>query len=160
MQHLGAPPPGITSRRGTARDDPNTKSDAMRSLEVRFLLPQASEGCDVHGKPCVHLPLNYPVARPHLAFRPIRLERKELRDAFTWYIQSSQRLQGKPVLPGCTWCGLPTGGFCDVLYVAIAAALMWTSKRSVASARKKRTRPLAGSAARHRLRRSITESKK
>jgi len=114
MQHLGAPPPGITSRRGTARDDPNTKSDAMRSLEVRFLLPQASEGCDVHGKPCVQLPLNYPVARPQLAFRPIRLERKELRDAFTWYIQSSQRLQGKPVLPGCTWCGLPTGGFCDV----------------------------------------------
>ena len=59
------------------------------------------------------LPRRWPLARPELATRSERLERTELRLGFAWAIQKKQHLRGVPVLPPCTWCGQPAGGFCD-----------------------------------------------
>lgn len=55
----------------------------------------------------------WPVARAHLAQRCSRLYRHELRVAFAAHVQRLQLYSDMPVLPPCTWCGQPTGGFCD-----------------------------------------------
>ena len=75
------------------------------------------------GMPQTPLPDDWPIARPQLAAYEDRLQRPELRQAFTWYIQRQQRERGLPVLPGCTWCGLPTGMFCDLCKVQPARAV-------------------------------------
>ena len=36
-----------------------------------------------------------------------------LRACHTWHIWRLQRGRGLPLLPPCTWCGLPTGNWCD-----------------------------------------------
>ena len=69
------------------------------------------------------LPDKWPIARPQLATLEERLQRPELRQAFTWYIQRRAGLHGVQVLPGCTWCGLPTGMFCDFCKVQPARAV-------------------------------------
>ena len=55
----------------------------------------------------------WPVARPQLASLQERIERPELRQAYAWYINWLQKEADKLPTPACTWCGLPTGMFCD-----------------------------------------------
>ena len=55
----------------------------------------------------------WPIGRPQLATRSSRLNRTELRQAFAAYVQRLQRQSELHVLPACTWCGQPTGGYCD-----------------------------------------------
>ena len=64
------------------------------------------------GIPLTPLP-KWPVARPQLATFQERMRRPELRQAYTWYMQQLQQSRDLPILPGCTWCGAPTGMFCD-----------------------------------------------
>ena len=59
------------------------------------------------------LPARWPIARPQLATRMGKLHRPEVRQAYTWYIHQLQKVEGLQMLPGCTWCGNPTGMFCD-----------------------------------------------
>ena len=61
----------------------------------------------------ITLPRQWPLARPHLATRSERCQRAELRMGFAWAIQKDQRDKGLPVLPPCSWCGHPTGYYCD-----------------------------------------------
>jgi hypothetical protein len=45
-----------------------------------------------------------------------RLKRKSVpifRARYSVFIWSQQLVAGKPMLPACTWCGLPTGYWCD-----------------------------------------------
>ena len=75
------------------------------------------------GIPQTPLPDRWPIARPQLAAYEDRLQRPELRQAFTWYIQLQQKERKLPLLPGCTWCGAPTGMFCDFCEVRPARAV-------------------------------------
>ncbi|MCS5701171.1 MAG: hypothetical protein NZ847_00840, partial [Acidobacteria bacterium] len=68
---------------------------------------------DIFGQPIRRFPINWPLARPQLTTREERIERPELRQGYTAYIQNVQAVRGLPVLPPCTWCGMPTGGWCD-----------------------------------------------
>ena len=58
-------------------------------------------------------PPSWPVARPQLASHAERIGRQELRQAFAAHKQQEAALDRVHVLPACTWCGQPTGGFCD-----------------------------------------------
>jgi hypothetical protein len=78
---------------------------------------------DVVGNKGMTLPLQWPLARPQLATWEERLERSELRLGYAWIIQKKQHAQGLPVLPPCSWCGLPTGGYCDLCTKTIANAV-------------------------------------
>lgn len=69
--------------------------------------------CDIMGNPLATLPTQWPLARPLLAKRDERLQRVELRLGYAWAIQKIQQAAGVSVLPPCTWCGMPTGGWCD-----------------------------------------------
>ena len=75
---------------------------------------------DVMGNKAITLPKQWPLARPQLATRQARLERSELRLGFAWALQGEQHTQGLPVLPPCSWCGHPTGGYCDVCTTTVA----------------------------------------
>ena len=68
---------------------------------------------DVMGNPLAQLPSEWPLARPLFASREERLQRVELRCGYAWAIQRKQQIHGVSVLPPCTWCGMPTGGWCD-----------------------------------------------
>ena len=78
---------------------------------------------DVLGNPLVTLPTEWPLARPTLASRDERIKRVELRRAYAWAIQSLQEFHGANVLPPCTWCGMPTGGWCDFCIAHFAKAV-------------------------------------
>ena len=69
-------------------------------------------GYDVMGNLLIQLP-TWPVARPHLASRRARREREELRFAYAWATQKEQSESGTPILPPCSWCGAPTGNWCE-----------------------------------------------
>ena len=75
---------------------------------------------DVTGNKAIALPKQWPLARPQLATRQERLERSELRLGFAWALQNEQHTQGIPVLPPCSWCGHPTGGYCDLCTTTVA----------------------------------------
>ena len=68
---------------------------------------------DVLGNKRITLPRRWPLARPQLAERRHRLARIELRLGYAWAIQTMQHDEEVPVLPPCSWCGQPTGGYCD-----------------------------------------------
>lgn len=75
---------------------------------------------DATGNKAITLPKQWPLARPQLATRQTRLERSELRLGFAWALQREQHTRGLPVLPPCSWCGLPTGGYCDLCTTTVA----------------------------------------
>ena len=77
----------------------------------------------VMGNALAVLPTDWPVARPGLASRDDRIQRVELRRAYAWYIQKQQESDGLPLLPPCTWCGQPTGMWCDLCTVSPARAI-------------------------------------
>ena len=58
-----------------------------------------------------------PPTRPavQIASRANRITRPKAREVITKEVQEEQRRMGGRVLvtPPCTWCGLPTGCFCD-----------------------------------------------
>jgi len=78
---------------------------------------------DIMGNKTMTLPKRWPLARPQLATHESRLHRPELRLGYAWAIQKEQHVQGSPVLPPCTWCGQPTGGYCDLCTTATANAV-------------------------------------
>lgn len=102
-------------------------TDCSQVLRARSLVPPSPDGrttgaaaaYDAHGNRVMTLP-RWPLARPHLATRESRLQRAELRLGFAWYIQQEQHKQWLPILPPCSWCGLPTGGYCDLCVQPIA----------------------------------------
>ena len=73
----------------------------------------AGAAYDVCGNECITIPAKWPLARPQLATHSERVQRVELRLGFAWWIQRQQIKEGLTVLPPCTWCGRPTGCFCD-----------------------------------------------
>ena len=80
----------------------------------------ADAAYDVLGNKCIAIPAEWPLARPQLATHSERVQRVELRLGFAWWLQREQMRAGLPVLPPCSWCGQPTGGFCDVCTKDIA----------------------------------------
>ena len=66
---------------------------------------------------------SWPIARPQLASYVSRIARPELRAAWAHHFCSLQTRRGLAVLPPCTWCGHPTGGFCDDCPTAWKAAV-------------------------------------
>ena len=78
---------------------------------------------DVLGDARVTLPKDWPIARPGYASPQERIMRSELRRAYAWHIQRQQKANALPVLPPCTWCGQPTGMFCDYCTVRPARAV-------------------------------------
>ena len=66
------------------------------------------------------LDLQRPVARPQLLTREARLACPALRAAFTVYVKVLQQEDADPWVRSqalfqrpCSWCGLPTGCYCD-----------------------------------------------
>ena len=59
--------------------------------------------------------LDTPFARMHMATNSdLRHDRRgHLRACYTIHIWRLQRADNLPLMPPCTWCGLPTGGWCD-----------------------------------------------
>jgi len=57
--------------------------------------------------------LRRPIARIQLATRIARIKCVMLRAAYTLYIWSWQKLARLPLTCACTFCGLPTGRWCD-----------------------------------------------
>jgi hypothetical protein len=59
--------------------------------------------------------LDIPFARMHMATNSdLRHDRRgHLRACYTIHIWRLQRADNLPLMPPCTWCGLPTGGWCD-----------------------------------------------
>ena len=85
-------------------------------LAVRFGLsmsPDGGPGCDSWACGLASLPNNRPIARARLASWEERIECAELHAAFAWETQQQQKLHGFPILPPCSWCGQPTGGYCE-----------------------------------------------
>ena len=72
------------------------------------------------GNKAMGLPKQRPLARPALATREERLERTELRLGCACAVQEKKLGQRLPVLPPFSWCGLPTGGYCDFCTKTIA----------------------------------------
>ena len=100
-------------------------TDCSQVLRVRSLLPPSGIACaaaayDAHGNRAIYLPQAWPLARPQHATREWRLQRAELRLGFAWAIQQEQHERGLTILPPCSWCGLPTGGYCDFCVKPIA----------------------------------------
>jgi len=79
---------------------------------------------DFKGNRTMKLPKQWPLARPLLATRQERMDRVELRIAFAWAIQKGQHYHRLLVLPPCSWCGLPTGGYCDYCIIRTAVCSM------------------------------------
>jgi hypothetical protein len=59
---------------------------------------------------------NYPLDRIHLLGknRASRIQHDHLRFAWALYVWARQAPSGLAPLPAFTWCGTPTGGYCDV----------------------------------------------
>ena len=56
-----------------------------------------------------------PYARLHITSpSELRHDRHgRLRACYTVYVWTMQRAQHLPLMPPCTWCGLPTGNYCE-----------------------------------------------
>ena len=110
-EHLAGATEHLPSKTGTNVPF-NTSQDSV--LEVRSLAPSdKGPAYDAMGNPLAQLPSEWPLARPLLASREERMQRLELRCGYAWAIQREQQIEGLLVLPPCTWCGMPTGGWCD-----------------------------------------------
>ena len=59
-----------------------------------------------------------PVARAEMAAREDRIQCVHLRPAYTVAIWREQKKHKHPLTPGCTWCGLPTGNWCEKCDIA------------------------------------------
>lgn len=103
-------------RRATTDALGETFEMRVRAVVPAFLETGAEDSeplYDIMGNTAISLPKKWPLARPQLATREARRERSELRLGFAWAIQREQHARGLPVLPPCSWCGQPTGGYCD-----------------------------------------------
>jgi hypothetical protein len=92
---------------------------------------------DFKGNRTMKLPKQWPLARPLLATRQERMDRAELRIAFAWAIQKEQHYQGRLVLSPCSWCGQPTGGYCNycISRTAVCSMCGGTDKSKMAACR-------------------------
>ncbi len=96
-------------------------ADCSQVLRVRSRLPPSLDGgiaCaaaayDAHGNRPIYLPQAWPLARPQHATRESRFQCAELRIGFASAIQQEQHQRGLTIIPPCSWCGLPTRGYCD-----------------------------------------------
>jgi len=104
-------PDHTTTERGIAED-----ADATQSGDYVLYT-------DIMGNKVMKLPQSWPLARPGLATRETRIQRAELRIGFAWAMQQEQHALGAAVLPPCSWCGLPTGLWCDLCTKAVANAV-------------------------------------
>ena len=121
------PPKADATERGMGMHGcviPEDADATERGVEMPPSVDTGSAGAkpthDVMGNKTITLPNQWPLARPQEATREARLQRVELRLGFAWAIQQEQHDLGLPVLPPCTWCGLPTGEYCDLCVKKIA----------------------------------------
>ncbi len=61
----------------------------------------------------MRVPHPRPVARVQLATRDTRIEDPCIRAWYTVSVWQLQKEHHVPMLPACTWCGVPTGNFCE-----------------------------------------------
>ncbi len=106
------------------KGNPSSAAQTVAAKRPENVHPDvAALAYDVHGNALATLPTEWPIARPTFASRTERIQRIELRRAFVWAIQRQQQTHETAVLPACTWCGMPTGGWCDMCILTPAKAV-------------------------------------
>jgi hypothetical protein len=85
-----------------------------RLCDARHALPTELFVTDAERRVRRRSGLQHLHAQLTLATRGERIWSRHLRDAWSTLLWDGAEVAGYTVLPACTWCGTPTGGWCDL----------------------------------------------